>query len=286
MKRRVYINGRVLPENKATVSVFDRGLNYGDGLFETMKAVNGRVEFLRDHLSRLKKGARFLAFPAGSLKALELDIKDGALEKLLKANGLTGKTAYLRITVTRGADRDGGHLPKKSVPTVIIVARPIDTGALERLRTKGVSAAVIKGYGPAIPGVKSLNYLPSVLGKAEAVRGGAIEGIFAAKDSSVREGTSSNIFVVSGGVVLTPPVSSDPAEGVLPGVMRQAVIRLLGKKGVTVREATVFLKDLRSCAEAFLTNSVWGAAPLTVIDGKKVGSGSPGDIVRLVQSAL
>jgi branched-chain amino acid aminotransferase len=286
MKRRVYINGRVLPENKAAVSVFDRGLNYGDGLFETMKAVDGRVEFLRDHLSRLKKGARFLAFPAGSLKALDLDIKDGALEKLLKANGLAAKTASIRITVTRGTERDGGHLPKKTVPTLIIVARPIDTVALERLRTDGVSAAVIRGYGPAIPGVKSLNYLPSVLGKAEAARRGAVEGIFVAKDSSVREGTSSNVFVVSGGVVLTPPVSKDPAEGVLPGVMRQAVIRLLEKKGVTVREATVFLKDLRSCAEAFLTNSVWGAAPLTVIDGKKVGSGSPGDIVRLIQSAL
>lgn len=286
MKRRVYINGRVLPEQKALVSVFDRGLNYGDGLFETMKAVDGKVEFLREHLARLKKGARFLAFPAGFLKALELDIKDGALDDLLKANGLAKKTAYLRITVTRGADRDGAHLPKKTVPTVIMVAREIDTEAVERLRAEGVSAVVIRGYRPAFPGIKSLNYLPSVLGKAEAVRRGAAEGIFVAKDGSVREGTSSNVFVVSGARVLTPPVSTDPAEGVLPGVMREAVMRLLDKRGVAVKEAPVFLKDLRSCQEAFLTNSVWGAVPLKAIDGKKTGSGLPPTIVRLIQKEL
>lgn len=286
MKRRVYINGRVLPEQKAGVSVFDRGLNYGDGLFETMKAVDGKVEFLREHLARLKKGARFLAFPAGSLKALELDIKEGAIDELLKANGLAKKTAYLRITVTRGVDREGGHLPKKTVPTVIMVARAIDTEAVERLRAEGVSAVVIRGYGPALPGIKSLNYLPSVLGKAEAARRGAVEGIFVAKDGSVREGTSSNIFMVSGGRVLTPPVSTDPAEGVLPGVVREAVMSLLGKRGVSVKEAPVFLKDLRSCPEAFLTNSVWGAVPLKAIDGKKTGAKTPGDIVRLVQREL
>lgn len=286
MKRHVYINGKILPEQKAGVSVFDRGLNYGDGLFETMKAVDGTVEFLREHLARLKKGARFLAFPSGTLKALEQEIKDGAIDELLKANGLAKKTAYLRITVTRGVDREGAHLPKKTVPTVIMVARPIDTEKVERFRAEGVSATVIKGYGPAIPGIKSLNYLPNVLGKAEAAHRGAVEGIFVAHDGSIREGTSSNVFVVSGGSVLTPPVSTDPAEGVLPGVMRQVVIRLLGRRGVAVKEASVFLKDLRSCTEAFLTNSVWGAVPLMALDGKKTGSKTPGTVVRLVQKEL
>ena len=285
MKSVVYINGRLVPGKKASVSVFDRGLNYGDGLFETMKAVEGKVEFLRDHVTRLKKGARFIGFPAGSLKALELDLKDGAIPKLLKANGLIGKTAYIRLTVTRGEDRDG-HLPKKTVPTVIITAKPIDEEAIARMRTFGVSATVIRGYGPALPGVKSLNYLPSVLGKAEAASKGADEGIFTAKDGSLKEGTSSNIFIVTHGSVRTPPVSPGPGEGVLPGVMRQAVIRLLAKRGFAVAEAPVRLKDLLSCTEAFLTNSIWGAVPLLSVDGKKLGPGNPGAIVRLVQRLL
>ncbi|MBI5587252.1 MAG: aminotransferase class IV [Deltaproteobacteria bacterium] len=285
MKKQVYMNGSIVPENRAAVSVFDRGLNYGDGLFETMKAAGGKVEFLKDHLSRLKKGLSLLGFPAGSLKALEHDIKDGAVQRLLKANGLQVKTAYLRVTVTRGTDPDG-HLPKKSGPTVIMAARPIDTDYISRLRTHGVSAISLRGYCPVLPGIKSLNYLPSVLGKAEAVRSGAVEGIFIGPDSSIREGTSSNIFVVSGGVLLTPPVSSDTAEGVLPGVMRKAVIRLAIKKGVSVREARVCAKDLRSCSEAFLTNSIWGVVPLISVDKKKVGSGRPGEVARLMQSAL
>lgn len=285
MKIRVYINGSIVPENRAAVSVFDRGLNYGDGLFETMKAECGKVEFLKDHLSRLKKGLRLLGFPAGSLKPLEHDIKDGAVQRLLKANGLHAKTACLRMTVTRGTDPDG-HLPKKTAPTVIMVAKPIDTDYVSRIRTHGVSAILLRGCGPAMPGVKSLNYLPSVIGKAEAARSGAVEGIFIGPDSSLREGTSSNIFVVSGGALVTPPVSSETDEGVLPGVIRKAVIRLAMKKGLPVREARVCAKDLRSCSEAFLTNSIWGVVPLISVDKKKVGSGRPGEVARLMQSAL
>jgi len=282
MKKTVYFNGTLMAEKKATVSVFDRGLNYGDGLFETMKSVNGKVEFLRQHLSRLKRGATFLGFPAAALRPLMLDIKEGAIEELIKANGLTKKQAYLRVTVTRGEDHDG-HLPKRTAPTVIMVAKAIDTDTINGFRAKGITAVALTGRGPAIPGVKSLNYLPSVLGKAEAARKGAVEGLFVSKDGLVLEGTSSNIFVVSERTVLTPPVSTDQAEGVLPGVMRSAVIRLLARNKVAVKLAPVSLRCLRASAEAFLTNSIWGAVPLTALDGKKLGDGLPGPVLRLVQ---
>lgn len=285
MKRRVYVNGRIVAEVKAAVSVFDRGLNYGDGLFETMKADRGMVEFLKDHISRLKKGARFLGFAPGALKALELDIKNGAIIKLLEANGLDDSDAYLRITVTRGEDPDG-HLPKRSKPTALIVAKPIDTEGLQRLRANGATAVLTRGCRPALPGIKSLNYLPSIIARAEAKKKGADEGIFVGADGEVLEGSSSNIFIVSGGVVSTPPVSADPAEGVLPGVMRGAVTRLLRKKKIKVVEARLVEKDLASCEEAFLTNSIRGVVPLIAVDGAMVGSGGPGEVTLLLQKSL
>jgi branched-chain amino acid aminotransferase len=279
------MNGRIVAEEKAAVSVFDRGLNYGDGLFETMKADRGMVEFLKDHISRLKKGARFLGFAQGALKALELDIKNGAIIKLLEANGLDDSDAYLRITVTRGEDPNG-HLPKRSKPTTLIVAKPIDTEWLLRLRTDGAKAILIRGYRPALPGIKTLNYLPSVIARAEAKKKGADEGIFVGSSGEVLEGTSSNIFIVSGGVVSTPPVSADPAEGVLPGVMRGAVMRLLRKKKIKVVESRLVERDLASCEEAFLTNSIWGVVPLIAVDGAKAGTLRPDEVTRLLQKSL
>lgn len=275
----VYINGRMLPEVKACVSVFDRGLNYGDGLFETMKARNGYVYFMREHLGRLKEGAKAIGIPKKSIKPLEAGIKNGAMERLLEMNGLLKGDAYLRITLTRGVDK-GGHAPPGNIePTVIITAKPLDALHIASHQRDGVRAVFIRGCRPAIPWIKTLNYLPNVMGKAEAEKRGAFEGIFTGKDSSIKEGTSTSVFIVTKGAIKTPPLE----EGVLPGITRKTVIRLAQNKGIPIREAPLYVKDLLGSGEAFLTNSVLEVTPLIRVEDFAIGGGSPGPITRLIQ---
>ncbi len=266
MKTKIYLNGSIVPEDKAHISVFDRGINYGDGLFETMKAYEGRPAFLKEHLQRLRTGARFLNIP---LKPLEADVKDGVIDRLLKANGLSKGIAYLKIIVTRGVDKGGHAPPKKTKPTLIIMAKPLDEDYIARLQKKGVKAVLIKGCAPAFGGFKTLNHLPCVLAKAEAKRRGAFEGIFVGEDGTIKEGSSTNIFIISKGILKTPPVGN--TAGVLPGVTRQAVIRIAKKMGLRVKESPISTKELFKCDAAFLTNSILGMVPLLGVNSRRIG---------------
>ena len=298
---KVYINGRIVPSKLACVSVFDRGLNYADGVFETMKAKEGRVFLLKEHLKRLKRGAEILNIPSPPFGEMEKAIK-----KLLKINNLSGKEANIKIIITRGEDM-GGHLPqKKPKPTVIITARRLDTENIRRLQEKGVRAILLKGRfnspsifnPPSVPPllkggkggfhegwlmgrIKSLNYLPNVLGKMEASKKGAYEGIFV-QDGKLLEGTSTNIFIVEKGVLKTPPVSS----GILPGITRKTVIELAKKGNIPVKEAPVGAGELKKADEAFITNSIIEIVPLIRVDSFRIGSGKRGKITKLLQESL
>lgn len=285
MKRQVYLNGRIVPETRASVSVFDRGFTYGDGVFETLLVKGGRPVYLREHLKRLKDGIKILGIPATGLKELLRDIKAGAISALAEKNGLKS-VANVKIIVTRGADT-GGHAPgKDAAPTVVMIARPIDEKAISASREKGMKAVIVEGLTPTIAGIKSLNYLPNIIGKDIALRSGADEAVFMDKEGIISEGTSTNIFVVRNGVILTPALGKGPSEGPLPGVARGAVIRLAGKKGIKVKETILRKKDLHGCDEAFLTNSILGAAPLVRIDGRPVRDGRQGPLTRAVQGLL
>lgn len=280
---KIFVNGKILPEDRACVSVFDRGFSYGDGLYETMKAREGKPLFLKEHLLRLKAGARFLGLTG--IKGFEKTIRGGAIERLLKANGLNKGEAYVKLLVTRGADK-ASHLPTKGIrPTLIIIAKPIDTAWIKGIQERGVSAVFVDDVLPALPGVKSLNYLSSVLARMKAQRRGAFEALFV-KDSLVAEGSSSNVFIVKGGKLLTPPLSGTPTDGVLAGVTRAAVMNAAGKNGIQAREARLRTKDLYMADEAFITNSIMDAVPLVKIEGKKVGGGRPGMLTRLMQELL
>lgn len=283
MKLKVFVNGKILPEHRACVSVFDRGLSYGDGLYETMKARDGKPLFLTEHLKRLKAGASFLGLPG--IREFEKTIKAGAIERLLKANGLDKGEAYVKLLVTRGADK-ASHLPSEGIkPTLIIIAKPIETAWIKGIQNKGAAAVFIDDITPAMPGVKSLNYLPSVLARMKAKKRGAFEAIFV-RDGLITEGSSSNVFIVKRGKLLTPPLSGTPSEGVLAGVTRAAAMKAAAKNGITAMEARLRAKDLYMADEAFITNSIMDAVPLVKIEGKKVGSGRPGTLTRRIQELL
>lgn len=285
MKEYVYLNGKTTLAEKACVSVFDRGLTYGDGLYETMKALDGKPLFLKEHLKRLLHGARELHMDIRLLKPFVDEIKIGAIETLLRKNRLEKGEAYIKLMVTRGADR-ASHLPAKGIlPTAVIITKKIDTASLTSLREKGVTAVTVSDISPALPGVKSLNYLASVLARMQADRASAFEALFT-KDGFITEGSSSNVFAVKDGQLITPPLAAGPSGGVLAGVIRGEVKRLAAKNKIPFSEAPLSINALEEVEEAFLTNSIMEAAPLIKIGKKKIGNGRPGPVTRLFQRLL
>ena len=288
MKNYVYMNGRIIEEARARVSVFDRGLNYGDALFETMKAAEGRVPLLKEHMGRLLAGAKLLEIPKSGLKKLTSDIRGGVLGRLLKKNGLVAGAAGVRITVTRGVDA-GNYLPKRGLsPTVIITARAVDEGRIAGIRKNGVRGVLLSKNLPALAGVKTVNFLPNVLGRAEAERRGASEGIFVDPGGYVTEGTASNIFIVKKGVIKTPPLSKNAlSTGVLPGITRAGAIKSARAERIPLKETRVSAADLLGSDEAFLTSSIMGVVALIEVDSKSIGpDGKMGPVTSLIQRAL
>ena len=175
----------------------------------------------------------------------------------------------------------GSLLPPEAPasPTLFLVAKPLDVRLSEHQRL-GIGAIALRWGCPFNPfGIKSPNYLYNMLAMAQARRDGAQEALFIAPDGSVVEGTTSNVFSVLDGILTTPAEDS----GLLPGITREVVIELARKEGLTVREAPVFLDELFSADEAFMTGSLKEVMPLTTVDERKIGAGSPGPVTRFLQ---
>lgn len=273
----VYLNERFVQAERAKVSAFDRGFSYGDGLFETMRAYSGWVFALERHLERLRKGAVQIGIPFDE----DVPRWRRVMDALLRRNGLQAGDSSLRLTLSRGADMLGSLLPPEPAPspTVLVVAKPLEEGISERQRL-GISAIALRWGSPFNPfGVKSLNYFYNMLAMAQARQEGAQEALFVAPDGSVVEGTTSNVFSVLDGILTTPAEDS----GLLPGITREVVIELARKEGLTVRGAPVFLDELFSADEAFMTGSLKEVMPLTRIDGRTIGDGCVGPVTRLLQ---
>ncbi len=285
--RYVYLNGAITRASCARVSVEDRGFLYGDGVFETLKYTNGKAAYRDEHTKRLIKNLSAIGIPARSVKRLIADIKDGTIERLVGKNGLAKNNAYVRITVTRGRDA-GGLLPTPGIsPTCVIVVKAIDDKLMARIQKNGVKAITLSGYARTLASIKSLNFLPNVLGKMEAGRRDAYEGIFTGKDGNVTEGTSTNLFTVKNNRLMTP-LAADAVgkDGALSGVIRAVVIKEAKTLGIAFRKKRISKKELMACDEAFLTNSIIGAAPLIEVDGRAIGNGKPGGITRMIQTSL
>ena len=273
----VYLNGRYVQAERAKVSAFDRGFSYGDGLFETVRAYAGWVFGLEHHLARLKKGADQIGIP------FEDDVSEWrqVMGELLRRNRLQAADASLRLTVTRGPDVLGSLLPPDASlsPTLLLVTRPLDAGIAERQQV-GIGTVTVHWGSPFNPfQIKSLDYLYNMLAMAQAHREGAQEALFVDRDGCVVEGTTSNLFSFSKGVLMTPPLSS----GLLPGITRDVIIELAKKEDLTVSEAPVHLNDLLAVEEAFLTGSLKEVMPLITVDGRTIGTGSPGTVTQHLQ---
>lgn len=269
----VFLNGRYVAAARAVVSVYDRGLLYGDGLFETMRAYRGKVFALDEHLQRLHRSADVLGIPLPKLDWARV------IGELLRRNRLTRRDAWVRLTVTRGAQTPK-VLPAETLrPTHFVLVRPVDPGLAAKQRD-GVKVKLLpySRYG-FVPELKSLNYLPAVVGKVLASQHGAEEGIFVRGGRYVTEGTTSSLFAVRQGVLWTPPVG-----GILPGITRGIVLGLAPEANLRVVERQISPADLLRSSEVFLTSSLSEILPVVQVDGTHIGGGRPGPVTRKLQS--
>ncbi|MHC4199411.1 MAG: aminotransferase class IV [Planctomycetota bacterium] len=265
----------LVPADEARVSPLDRGFQYGDGVFETLRAEGGKVFFLEAHLERMRSG----------IDALGIDLPDAArvaregLAAVLEKVGPEGAAA-LKVIVTRGTGPAGPSTRGDFAPSVVVTGSVDPRGRPASMRA--ITSSVVRNERSPVARVKSLNYLEMVLARREAEARGAEEAIVLNTHGRVAEASAANVFAVRGEGLLTPPVE----EGCLPGIVRAEVLRLAPSVGLDVAVEPLTIGRLREADEAFLTNSRIGVVPLVEFDGKVVGRGEPGAVSGRVREAL
>jgi branched-chain amino acid aminotransferase len=279
MEEIVYLNGEYLELKDARISPYDHGFLYGDGIFEGIRAYNGRVFKLKEHIDRLGESA----------KAIMLDIPLSKKE-LMKAILETCRRsqirdkAYIRAIVTRGVGGLGID-PRvcKEGATVVILVRKLTPIYEDKVKQglKFVTTALRRTPPECLsPNIKSLNYLNNILAKLDANRVGADDAIFLDEHSLISEGSAENIFTVKDGLITTPPTIWN-----LKGITRATVIDLARKKGYNLRITAISLFDLYNSSEAFVTGTAAEVAPIVEVDGRIIGDGKPGKITRDLRKA-
>ena len=264
----VWVNG----ERSASVSVHDRGVTLADGVFETMHVRRGTPFRLDRHLARLRRGLVALEIP--DPPALD-DWLRGAVNSE-SAQAVSEGDVSLRVTVTRGVGPSGVGVPAVVHPTVIVTLSAMPVFASSTY-DKGLAVHVASGRRnerSTTAGLKTLAYTDAIAGLLEARRAGADEALFLDTEDHCSEASASNLFVWTGSLLLTPPISC----GVLPGVTREAVLELAQVQGLDTVERAFGLEELRAGAEAFLTSSLRGLAPVVRVGADSIGRGTPGPI--------
>lgn len=270
---KIYLDGAFYSKEDAKISVFDHGLLYGDGVFEGIRAYEGRVFRLTEHIDRLFDSAKAIL--------LTIPHTPAEMEKIVletcRQSGI--RDGYIRLVVTRGVGDLGLNPTKCPKATVFCIATGISIYP-ERVYQEGlkVVTAATQRIGPASlsPAIKSLNYLNQVLARIEGNLAGADELIVLNHEGYVAECTADNIFIIKKGRILTPPVSA----GALGGITRRAVMDLAGGMGTPIEEANLTRYDLWVADEVFLTGTAAEVVPVREIDGRVIGSGSIGPKTR------
>lgn len=270
----VYIDGKFYPKSEAKVSVYDHGLLYGDGIFEGIRAYEGTVFKLDEHLDRLYRSAHAMLLEISLTK----DEMKKAVLGTLKTNNL--RNAYIRLVVTRGVG-DLGLDPRKCFkPTVIIITTRLIQLHNNDKKKDGITAMVSWVKRDPVDAttheIKSLNYLNSILAKIEANIAGVDEAICLDKRGFVSEGVAENIFMVRNGEIRTPPTTT----GALPGITRDVVIELAKKLRYPMIERNITPNELFNADEVFFTGTAAEIIPVREINKRGIGTGKPGPITQ------
>jgi branched-chain amino acid aminotransferase len=273
----VYVNREFVSQSSARISVLDHAVLYGDGIFETAVAREGMIFKLEAHIERGLRSMAAIALPPPCDRA---EMRDLILETV-RRNAL--KDAYIKWLVTRGSNGRPLMDPTGCVPNLIIMALPlVHRVSAERLadglRMKTV--AVRRPPGQVLdPQIKSINYLNLVMAKLEAKAAGADEALLLDLSGRVCEATGCNVFAVRGKRMLTS------SHDILAGVTRETVMDLASGAGFSAAEADLELYDVYTADEVFLSSTAGGLLPVTLIDGRRIGTGNPGPAYRALAAA-
>ena len=274
MTKQVHINGSLVPAEDATVSVFDHGLLYGDGVFEGIRVYGGNVFLLTEHVDRLFESAQAIR--------LEIPLSKEQVAKAVGETVLANSIddGYVRLVVTRGAGTLGLDIRKTANPVVFIIADTITLYPPE-IYENGmplITANTIRNHPGALnPRIKSLNYLNNILAKIEGTDAGFVEALMLNHKGEVAECTGDNIFIIKkDGLIQTPHTEAS----ILEGLTRNHVIQLARDAGHQVLESAMVRDDIYTAQECFLTGTAAEVIAVISLDGHTIGNGSPGPITR------
>jgi D-alanine transaminase len=268
----VYLNGRFLPEEEAHLSPLDRGFLFADAIYEVVRYDRGRPYRLAEHLDRMRDGLSAVRIPASP------DFFEEVGARLLAENGLANQDAFVYAQVSRGsAPRYHAFPPEGTAPTVFAFARRTDPPPLP----EGGRAILITDERWGRCDVKSVMLLPNVLAAQKARETGAVDAIFV-RDGFALEGTKANLFMVSRGVVRTAPCG----PRILPGVTRAAAIEAARRIGLTVEERAFTVEEMCAGQELFLASTTLWTYPIIAVEDRRIGSGKPGPVSRMIREAL
>src|SRR5580765_3342399 len=284
MAATVNVNGRVSDQEHASISIFDHGFLYGEGVYETLRTYNGQSFLFDRHMRRLRNSAGMIALP--------IPLTDGQLHdrfaETVRAAGLGDspeREAYIRILVTRGIGELTYDPAACPTPSVVVIVKP-NVDPPKDVFEKGVKVAlvpVVRNHpGSVNPLIKSNNLLNNALAMQEAFRRCGFEGVMRNYKGELAECTQSNLFIVKDGTALTPPIDA----GLLPGITREFLFEVGAEIGIPVREAVLKDADLFGADEAFLTSTTREAVPIVQVDDRKIGGGKPGPVSRALLEAF
>ncbi len=277
--QKIWLDGEIVDQAEAKVSVFDHGLLYGDGVFEGIRFYNGRVFRLEEHVERL-----FLSAKAILLKMLwtESEVCD-IVRDTIRANGLVD--GYVRLVVTRGSGGLGLNPYLCPKPSMFCIAASIQLYP-EEYYAKGLELVTCSTRRPShatlSPQIKSLNYLNNIMAKAECVQAGAMEGLMLNDEGTVAECTGDTIFIVKNGVVITPKIT----DGALDGITRAVIFELCERLEIEIIEDTITRYDVYTADESFLTGTAAEVIPVVKVDDRSIGDGMPGEVFKELLTAF
>lgn len=274
-KLMIYLDGQLVPETEAKISVFDHGLLYGDGVFEGIRFYNGRVFRLEQHIRRLYDCAKsiLINIPMTPSEMIKATCETVAANRL--------QDGYIRLVITRGVGPMGLSPYKCPRPSVIIIASTISLYPKEAYEN-GLTMATVATRRPShdilSPQVKSLNYLNNIMAKVEAIQAGAEEGLMLNDVGLVAECTGDNLFIIRDGIISTPPLTA----GALDGITRGVVFEIARDLGVPIRERDLSRHDVFTADECFLTGTAAEVIAAVKLDQRCIGSGKPGGLTQKI----
>ncbi len=273
MPELAYLNGEIMPIEKAFVPIEDRGYQFGDAVYEYIASHDGKMFFVDDHISRLERSMKELSFPKVSLKTVK-----SAVEKLFSESQI--KRAGIYIQISRAVNQRNHAFSNKEPVQIVMTVRSLPERHIHA--KDGAAAITMEDYRWDRCDIKTVQLLPNILSKQKAVDKGAYDTIFISKEKIVREATSSNVFIIKNGSVVTHPLTNN----ILPGITRKVILEICQDKNIPFEERFFSLTDLYDADEVFLSGTTTEVLPIVSIDNKAIADKKPGRLTKVFYNEL